>query len=673
MSKITGRVNYKQVLKGDTGFTYEPHVTTDGILYWSNNGGLPNPLPVNIKGRDGDIAQQEELDIINKKIEVMENKINNITYHIDIFKHLVTIENGFENWTEAIKQAFSSGVNIIFDFNKEYKITEPIQFKPKQVYNTYKPVIDLNNSKIIKVTETNGIGYENFKNDETVTYNKDAIIIIEISTDGGYSGGFILKNGSLQGNINGDKKYNDFGIYAPHITHIELENIKIYNCMTAIYHESAWLYNIKNLTAVECRGAIHINKTGTSLNVTNAWARDGNKLIPKGEYVANEVYCFTGLEYPTLNTLIAERQDNITLFKINNCHGGIYNLSSEDTYNVKLIECNENSNVNINSLDCLKVINTVDRNNIEITDKKEFISIGDSSILKVELIDLRWCKRDVLIRARHKSKCLIDTSSINDFDYNTDIIHYSIYTNVICTNLNTNINNIKALGSTINNDTMKNIVNCNINDGVVENIEEGESSFMFEIENKALPLKLIIRLKGKCQINIGTRNYSINNEKTENICLFIFSKNEKEITIIKENNSQLKIDWIMVTKNMNANINQISYELSQTYSNGIELKLIGTWVAYDGEYSIKKPYISMNDYGNVKLGGAIKDGVTGTNIAKIPVTYLPNTDIICISSSPLASFQENAQIGILKSGYIKCLNGVNSFISLDNINYNKEV
>lgn len=66
MSKITGKVNYKQVLKGDTGFTYEPHVTTDGILYWSNNGNLPNPLPVNIKGKNGDMAQEEEIKKINK-------------------------------------------------------------------------------------------------------------------------------------------------------------------------------------------------------------------------------------------------------------------------------------------------------------------------------------------------------------------------------------------------------------------------------------------------------------------------------------------------------------------------------------------------------------------------------------------------------------------------------
>lgn len=53
MSKITGKVNYKEVLKGDTGYTFEPHVTVDGILYWSNNGNLENPLPVNLHGKQG--------------------------------------------------------------------------------------------------------------------------------------------------------------------------------------------------------------------------------------------------------------------------------------------------------------------------------------------------------------------------------------------------------------------------------------------------------------------------------------------------------------------------------------------------------------------------------------------------------------------------------------------
>lgn len=53
MSKITGKVNYKEVLKGDTGYTFEPHITVDGTLYWTNNGNLKNPLPVNLHGKQG--------------------------------------------------------------------------------------------------------------------------------------------------------------------------------------------------------------------------------------------------------------------------------------------------------------------------------------------------------------------------------------------------------------------------------------------------------------------------------------------------------------------------------------------------------------------------------------------------------------------------------------------
>ena len=36
------------------GFTYTPSVDSTGVLSWENNGGLPNPEPVNIKGEKGD-------------------------------------------------------------------------------------------------------------------------------------------------------------------------------------------------------------------------------------------------------------------------------------------------------------------------------------------------------------------------------------------------------------------------------------------------------------------------------------------------------------------------------------------------------------------------------------------------------------------------------------------
>lgn len=39
--------------KGAAGSTFIPYVTADGVLTWSNNGGLSNPASVNIRGPQG--------------------------------------------------------------------------------------------------------------------------------------------------------------------------------------------------------------------------------------------------------------------------------------------------------------------------------------------------------------------------------------------------------------------------------------------------------------------------------------------------------------------------------------------------------------------------------------------------------------------------------------------
>lgn len=36
------------------GFTYTPSVSSDGVISWTNNGDLPNPTPVSVKGDKGD-------------------------------------------------------------------------------------------------------------------------------------------------------------------------------------------------------------------------------------------------------------------------------------------------------------------------------------------------------------------------------------------------------------------------------------------------------------------------------------------------------------------------------------------------------------------------------------------------------------------------------------------
>lgn len=39
---------------GESGATFLPSVSSDGIISWTNDKNLPNPTPVNIKGADGE-------------------------------------------------------------------------------------------------------------------------------------------------------------------------------------------------------------------------------------------------------------------------------------------------------------------------------------------------------------------------------------------------------------------------------------------------------------------------------------------------------------------------------------------------------------------------------------------------------------------------------------------
>lgn len=54
------------------GYTYTPDVDEAGNLSWSNDGNLPNPTPVNIKGNDG-IAGRDGVDGITPTFDIGEN------------------------------------------------------------------------------------------------------------------------------------------------------------------------------------------------------------------------------------------------------------------------------------------------------------------------------------------------------------------------------------------------------------------------------------------------------------------------------------------------------------------------------------------------------------------------------------------------------------------------
>ena len=60
---LSGNVGAKTInigSSGDGGATFIPSVSADGVISWTNDKGLPNPEPVNIKGVKGDKGDKGE-------------------------------------------------------------------------------------------------------------------------------------------------------------------------------------------------------------------------------------------------------------------------------------------------------------------------------------------------------------------------------------------------------------------------------------------------------------------------------------------------------------------------------------------------------------------------------------------------------------------------------------
>lgn len=118
------RLNYKEVLKGDKGTTFTPHVTEEGLLYWKNDGGLINPTPVNIQGKQGEQGEQGE---IGRLTEEQEQKIDRVIK--DYNDAISNLTNGNENATNSeIVQARNGEVNLNRRLDKfDLKLSENIR------------------------------------------------------------------------------------------------------------------------------------------------------------------------------------------------------------------------------------------------------------------------------------------------------------------------------------------------------------------------------------------------------------------------------------------------------------------------------------------------------------------------------------------------------------------
>lgn len=182
MSKITGKVTYKEVLKGDTGYTFEPHVTVDGVLYWTNNGNLPNPTPKNVKGEIGNtpnlqIGEIETLEsdenayvnitgtseepILNMGIprgKDYTNLINNINYSFSFneYKNIINFKRGFYTKSgEWYTNDVYTTIEISVKDDETYSCTTNVGSKTLSIVNLW------SNNKFVKSIGGGEIGEHN--------------------------------------------------------------------------------------------------------------------------------------------------------------------------------------------------------------------------------------------------------------------------------------------------------------------------------------------------------------------------------------------------------------------------------------------------------------------------------------------------------------------------------
>lgn len=83
------------VPSGENGATFTPNVSKEGVLSWTNDRDLPNPEPVNIKGKDGEDGY---------------TPIKDTDYHDGVdgkSAYEIAVEHSFEgteeDWLESLK------------------------------------------------------------------------------------------------------------------------------------------------------------------------------------------------------------------------------------------------------------------------------------------------------------------------------------------------------------------------------------------------------------------------------------------------------------------------------------------------------------------------------------------------------------------------------------------
>lgn len=94
---------------GTDGATFTPSVSDDGIISWTNDGGLPNPDPVNILGNiSEDVAQlQAQMNNITKYVYVCNGSTDNVEL-TNIAQTFLANDTAYDNMTVYVCGTFGA-------------------------------------------------------------------------------------------------------------------------------------------------------------------------------------------------------------------------------------------------------------------------------------------------------------------------------------------------------------------------------------------------------------------------------------------------------------------------------------------------------------------------------------------------------------------------------------
>lgn len=113
-SMIDGGDEFKAFpgLKGEDGTTFYPHVSAEGIISWTNDGGKPNPDPVNIKGTDGKSAYEAAVEA---GFTGTEAEFNEYLSNIGVLTDEVADQKSAITHNNAVMLADSVPTNYVFE------------------------------------------------------------------------------------------------------------------------------------------------------------------------------------------------------------------------------------------------------------------------------------------------------------------------------------------------------------------------------------------------------------------------------------------------------------------------------------------------------------------------------------------------------------------------------